>query len=112
MFEDMNQQIENIRETETGGYLALFDGIEYSVPNEPGNRHCSMIQTAIANGAVVIPYTPPVLTKAMQESARQFAYTQEADPLFFMAQRGEATIEEWQAKIAEIKARFPYPEAI
>lgn len=39
--------------------------------------------------------------------SRKVAYTNEADPLFFKAQRGEATMEEWQAKIAEIKARFP-----
>jgi hypothetical protein len=38
---------------------------------------------------------------------RRAAYTTEADPLFFKAQRGEATMEEWQAKVAEIKARFP-----
>ena len=35
------------------------------------------------------------------ENRRQ-AYINEADPLFFRAQRGEATMEEWQAKIAEI----------
>jgi hypothetical protein len=38
---------------------------------------------------------------------RQQAYIAEADPLFFKAQRGEATMEEWQAKVAEIKTRFP-----
>jgi len=38
---------------------------------------------------------------------RRSAYIAEADPLFFKAQRGEATMEEWQAKVAEIKARFP-----
>jgi hypothetical protein len=38
---------------------------------------------------------------------RRAAYIAEADPLFFKAQRGEATMEEWQAKIADIKARFP-----
>ena len=47
--------------------------------------------------------------KVQQQAARAAAYRQEADPLFFMSQRGEATIEEWQAKVAEIKARFPYP---
>lgn len=41
------------------------------------------------------------------EVLRRAAYEAEADPLFFKAQRGEATLEEWQAKIAEIKARFP-----
>ena len=38
---------------------------------------------------------------------RRSAYIVEADPLFFKAQRGEATVEEWQAKVAEIKTRFP-----
>jgi len=38
---------------------------------------------------------------------RRTAYINEADPLFFKAQRGEATMEEWQAKVTEIKARFP-----
>jgi hypothetical protein len=35
------------------------------------------------------------------------AYKLESDPLFFKAQRGEATMQEWQEKVAEIKARFP-----
>lgn len=38
---------------------------------------------------------------------RRSAYIAEADPLFFKAQRGEATMEEWQVKVAEIKNRFP-----
>ena len=41
---------------------------------------------------------------------RANAYAQESDPLFFKAQRGESTIEEWQAKVDEIRDRFPYPE--
>jgi hypothetical protein len=47
--------------------------------------------------------------KAAEEATRQRqqAYIAEADPLFFKAQRGEATMEEWQAKVAEIKTRFP-----
>ena len=40
---------------------------------------------------------------------RSGAYSDEADPLFFKSQRGEATTDEWTAKVAEIKARFPYP---
>lgn len=38
---------------------------------------------------------------------RALCYAKEADPLFFKAQRGEATMEQWKAKIEEIKARFP-----
>jgi hypothetical protein len=44
------------------------------------------------------------------QSNRQAAYTQEADPLFFKWQAGEATKEEWEAKREEIRQRFPYPE--
>lgn len=47
------------------------------------------------------------VNKAQAERNRKTAYITEADPLFFKAQRGEATMEEWQAKVAEIKSRFP-----
>ncbi len=50
-----------------------------------------------------------VPTQQQQEQNRASAYRSEADPLFFKAQRGEATTDEWTAKVAEIKARFPYP---
>ena len=49
---------------------------------------------------------PIQLAKEATENRRN-AYIAEADALFFKAQRGEATMEEWQAKVAEIKARFP-----
>ena len=81
----------------------------------------------IVNGATgeeqIIPFTaeeiaereayerdvlPGELRKAI-ETERAAAYRLEADPLFFKAQRGEATTDEWTAKVAEIKARFPYP---
>ena len=45
-----------------------------------------------------------------QADLRAKAYPVESDPLFFKAQRGEVTIEEWQAKVEEIKTRFPYKE--
>jgi len=48
-------------------------------------------------------------TLEQQKSNRASAYSLEADPLFFKAQRGEATMDEWLALVAEIKARFPYP---
>ena len=43
------------------------------------------------------------------EINRAAAYAAEADPLFFQAQRGEATMDEWTAKVAEIRTRYPYP---
>lgn len=44
---------------------------------------------------------------AEQEKNRSAAYQKESDPIFFKAQRGEATLADWQAKVAEIKARYP-----
>lgn len=48
-------------------------------------------------------------TLEQQQSARAEAYKTESDPLFFKAQRGEATMEEWLSLVAEIKMRYPYP---
>ena len=56
-----------------------------------------------------LPPPPYVPTKEEQEPLRRAAYISESDPIFFMAQRGEASMEEWTAKVAEIKARYPYP---
>lgn len=44
------------------------------------------------------------------DAQRQAAYQKEADPLFFMYQRGEINKESWLAKIDQIKERFPKPE--
>jgi len=41
---------------------------------------------------------------------RAEAYRQEADPLFFKVQRGEATEQEWLDKVQQIRERYPYPE--
>ena len=53
---------------------------------------------------------PGLLLKQAKQQ-RAAAYAAEADPLFFKAQRGEATIEEWQLKVAEIRSLYPYPES-
>ena len=52
------------------------------------------------------------MTPTKAQAARAAAYASEADPLFFKAQRGEATIEEWQSTVADIRARFPYPTEV
>jgi len=51
------------------------------------------------------PIQPDLVEMAVQQ--RESAYREESDPIFFKAQRGEATMDEWKAKVAEIKARFP-----
>jgi len=47
------------------------------------------------------------------QQQRQDRYRAEADPLYFEAARGEdgVTMADWEAKVAEIKADLPYPEA-
>ena len=50
----------------------------------------------------------PGVIRRQIERNRAAAYATEADPLFFKAQRGEATMDEWNAKVAEIRARYPY----
>jgi hypothetical protein len=57
--------------------------------------------------AAEIERLQPIKAAEQAERNRKAAYITEADPLFFKAQRGEATMEEWQAKVAEIKTRFP-----
>ena len=93
--------------TKTGAYLGGYgDGaepavgaVEVSDPPDHGGQ--------IWDGKKWNAYVPP---KEEQQEARRAAYTAEADALFFMAQRGEATMDDWTAKVAEIKARFPYPK--
>lgn len=44
---------------------------------------------------------------AANKAARAQAYKDESDPLYFKAQRGEATMQEWLDKVQEIKNRYP-----
>ena len=64
-------------------------------------------QTKVDAAAIIVAQEQALATA---QRNRATAYTTEADPLFFKAQRGEATIEEWQAKVAEIRSRYPYPQ--
>lgn len=50
------------------------------------------------------------LDNARMKDCRAAAYKEESDALFFKAQRGEVTMQEWQNKVAEIRDRFPYQE--
>lgn len=91
--------------TKAGAYLGGYDGAE---PSEGAIEVADPPDHALQmwDGNKWLPYVP---SKEEQERARSTAYIAESDPLFFKAQRGEATITEWLAKIVEIKARFSYP---
>ena len=49
---------------------------------------------------------------AAAEAARQVAYAQTADPLFFQYQRGEVTEAEWLDAVQAVKDAHPYPEEV
>ena len=79
-------------------------------------EYFEVITNATTGEQTIRPYTPEEIaaitappSKSIQKENRRFAYLAEADPLFFKAQRGEVLIEDWQAKIEEIKVRYPYP---
>jgi len=48
--------------------------------------------------------------RAQIRDARRAAFADEADPLAFKVLRGEAKQADYEAKVAEIRARFPYPQ--
>jgi hypothetical protein len=47
---------------------------------------------------------------AQVEQARQVAYQQTSDPIFFEYQRGDKTKAEWLAAVQAVKDANPYPE--
>jgi hypothetical protein len=46
------------------------------------------------------------------EQARQIAYRETSDPIFFEYQRGDATEGEWLAAVQAVKDAHPYPETV
>lgn len=45
------------------------------------------------------------------QADRHSAYVAESDPLFFLWQRGEGTQADWLTAVADIRTRFPMPDA-
>lgn len=64
-------------------------------------------QTWVVSQATQTEILQRLVDQSMQiKYQRAEAYRTESDPLFFKAQRGEATMQEWLDKVAEIKARY------
>lgn len=57
----------------------------------------------------IIPIIEAEKAHDQVKRSRQAAYQTEADPLYFGWQRGENTEQDWLDKVADIRARYPYP---
>jgi len=66
-------------------------------------------QAKVDTAAVIVAQEQALTTT---QRNRASAYTTESDPLFFKAQRGEVTLDEWSAKVEEIRTRYPYPQEV
>jgi hypothetical protein len=102
----------------TDELLAEYDVYPVTPTQPPEHTETEVVEDAgylqLADGTWqqawrVRPMTEQELEALAQQKdeQRKAAYQNEADPLFFKWQRGEATEQEWLDKIAEIKARYP-----
>ena len=94
---------------EPGEYLIPGGCVDAPAPTIPSSQRARWADGWVFED-IPAPEPDPVPEPPSPESTealRRAAYQAEADPLFFKSQRGEATHEDWLAKVAEIKARFP-----
>lgn len=98
--------------------LAEYDVYPVTPTQPPEHTETEVVEDAgylqLADGTWqqawrVRPMTVQELAALAQQKdeQRKAAYQNEADPLFFKWQRGEATEQQWLDKVAEIKARYP-----
>lgn len=101
-----------------GSWLMPARTIDAPLPDTPngmiakwnGAWEYESIPEISTDDAVAESPIEPLTTEQQQiliDTDRRLAYAAESDPLFFKAQRGEATMEQWLAKIQEIKDRYP-----
>lgn len=99
---------------EPGVFLIPMGAVDVPPPSVPEGKRARYVGGKFVLENIPMPEPEPEPTPPTPEeiatavsAARQSAYMREADPLFFKAQRGEATLDEWKAKVEEIKTRYP-----
>lgn len=64
--------IESAKYSEDGLILAVIDGVEVNIPNDPENRHRLMLADWETGGGEIAAYIPPALPVPDRVSANQF----------------------------------------
>jgi len=94
----------SITKQEKDGWVCQPGNI--NVPNDPGNRHCVMVQEDIADGATVIPYVAPEPSWLDKRLANMenggYGTTGEQFEMI-----GEQGMKVYQAHIAKVKSDIP-----
>jgi len=98
----MNWTVQAIQSLRPGAEFVLRGGtLEWLDQNQP-----EPTAAEIAAEAARLEADEP---RKQAQQQRAAAYAAEADPLFFKAQRGEVSMDDWTAAVEAIRARFPYP---
>lgn len=84
--------------------VTIEDG--FGVKDANGNQ--IQIDQALVDAAAVIVAKEQAIEQVRRKRAA--AYAAESDPLFFKAQRGEATMDDWRTAVASIQLSIPYPD--
>jgi hypothetical protein len=102
---------ENISES----LLAEFEVYPVELTSSPTVDHTSTVREGLPvfeggkwKQVWVVEALPASQVNDTVANLRKQAYIEEADPLFFKYQRGDATKEEWLAVVNAIKIRYPY----
>ena len=53
--------VEDASYTENGSVIATIDGVEYTIPDDPGNRYRQMVAAWEADGNTIVPYDASLL---------------------------------------------------
>ena len=97
----------SITKQEKDGWVCQPGNI--NVPNDPGNRHCVMVQEDIADGASVIPYVAPEphwIDKrlANMENGGYGSIGEQLDMLYWDKKNGT---DNWEKHIDKVKSDIP-----